>query len=655
MGGFSFDRVFVVVHGIGKQQRGATLRGAVRQVGKLFVEDEAGGWEVPDRPLGYYFQEWEDAKARHGDGESVPCLPMGPSGPLARVGMSEVFWADIPQGVVDEGRTIEETKSWGETVIQRLLCRYFRENGGKEEKGKEVDFTLASEVLDEVIDSVHILEKLAQHAKFLNLPKVETQAILDEFLGDVQIVTEFRNYRTQIVDRFLRAVDQAHRDHPGAEIHIVSHSEGTVVSFLGLLLGLAGREPEQLASQCEIDEEGLEASLVRAQEKESEWVGQVRTFLTLGSPLDKHLTLWPDLFAQLDFEEFSWGGAPRIRWMNCYDYGDPIGFRLNQMQDWLEGTFGAENPFERIEEHGFSRYLFPGVAHVNYWGDEELFQYYVNFLERDPAAVGSEGEVPRLGPAKKEGRLPNKKMVKVLSPILPFTLSFVLFGLAVGAIYFGIASIFGSIDGDLVLGSYEHIHKVSGRFWGSFLLIVGATVSFRIPRICRGRGWLVFSAACFGVGAWAYWYLVDLDFRALFGGAFGDHHTLGVILCALLVSVIGMSSSKRMKLSEQRRRGVDTRKHRKLLNGMKPALGAGLVVILGLAVFMTTSEKVEATLELATVVRFLTGAVFFFYLWWLAALFFDLSLVWNRYVRQDITADLRTWGGSLREKIGRLK
>ena len=31
---------------------------------------------------------------------------------LAGVGCAEVFWADIPEEVVKEGRTLEETKAW---------------------------------------------------------------------------------------------------------------------------------------------------------------------------------------------------------------------------------------------------------------------------------------------------------------------------------------------------------------------------------------------------------------------------------------------------------------------------------------------------------------------------------------------------------------
>lgn len=56
-------------------------------------------------------------------------------------------------------------------------------------------------------------------------------------------------------------------------IILATCSEDTVVSFLGLLEGF--REPQSPG-----------------------WVKQVRGFMTLGSPIDKHLALWPELFGE---------------------------------------------------------------------------------------------------------------------------------------------------------------------------------------------------------------------------------------------------------------------------------------------------------------------------------------------------------------------
>ena len=63
-------------------------------------------------------------------------------------------------------------------------------------------------------------------------------------------------------------------------IHIVAHSEGTVVTFLGLLNGL--RQPEEFP-----------------------WVKHVRGLMTIGSPLNKHIILWPELWAGLPRHEAS--------------------------------------------------------------------------------------------------------------------------------------------------------------------------------------------------------------------------------------------------------------------------------------------------------------------------------------------------------------
>src|SRR4029077_18844118 len=145
---------------------------------------------------------------------------------------------------------------------------------------------------------------------------------------------------------FRGVLAAGHEAFPSAEIYIVAHSEGTVVSLLGLLQ--AFRESPLPA-----------------------WATRVRGLMTLGSPIDKHLLMWPELFGTTAPAA---APAAKIEWRNYYDYGDPIGFALDDARKWLKRhQWDAVFNFAPSGDIGFTRYPFPGKAHVDYWTDNDLF------------------------------------------------------------------------------------------------------------------------------------------------------------------------------------------------------------------------------------------------------------------------------------------
>jgi len=138
--------------------------------------------------------------------------------------------------------------------------------------------------------------------------------VLVDYLDDVQLVAEFQVRREAILAKFAAVLAKVDKN---AEIYIVAHSEGTVVSFLALLQAMWA-------------------------EKTPSWLPQVRGYLTIGSPIDKHLVLWRDLFPWNTPPVFN--PAPpktegekdqRIKWRNYFDYGDPVGFELDYARTWL--------------------------------------------------------------------------------------------------------------------------------------------------------------------------------------------------------------------------------------------------------------------------------------------------------------------------------
>ena len=232
---------------------------------------------------------------------------------------------------------MEETKAWARTVVARAdaICT----KSARDDPQASIvppDFDHAGDVLDEIIDTVRVLENLFFLAEKAGLFKFDLRQILMQYLGDVQLVTEFGYHRKNIVGRFHRAMQQIYKQCektcPNVRIHIVAHSEGTVISFLGLLWAMSKRTfiPEDPPSAPEVKD---------VNEEFPPWLKHVHGFMTIGSPIDKHLLLWRRLWISLH-PELANGkdGVPagQIRWRNYYDYGDPVGFKLDSARLWLK-------------------------------------------------------------------------------------------------------------------------------------------------------------------------------------------------------------------------------------------------------------------------------------------------------------------------------
>ena len=110
------------------------------------------------------------------------------------------------------------------------------------------------------------------------------------------------------------------------------------------------------------------------------WSNYLENFVTLGSPIDKyHVLWWQNYFHMGLASEF--GGAcdnwwepnkPKILHYNLCDEQDPVGHHL----DVSQGTRNYEKFFDKdiSKDVVFRRYAVPGLAHVKYWEDTELFK-----------------------------------------------------------------------------------------------------------------------------------------------------------------------------------------------------------------------------------------------------------------------------------------
>jgi hypothetical protein len=439
------DKIIVAVHGVGDQVLSETVQKVINRF--CHYHDEKMGvplgkiktLSVEKNP---YEQKNPSGQEKTSDEQKNPsgqektsdclCRPfkmskLGYEGGLGKLSFVEVHWADLARKVDENRFMLEKPKSWSETIIERLPKRY---PDAAELSPKE--FGRLRLLLREMLETIKTLENLFKVSALAGLFKFDLAGVLDAYLGDVQIVTEFDDVRREILDRFKTTMEKLPRD---ADIYIIAHSEGTVVTLLSLLEEMAGAAPP--------------------------WLNQVRGVMTIGSPLDKHLLLWRELF-EPHGEPLRQSWVPKdperkIQWRNYYDHGDPIGFELEGIRDWLrehnwtafnfrgtedlgenkkdkadKGFYGSCRDYvekklaKPIHDFGFSRYYFPGKAHNDYWGDSQVFNHFIQtvvYKEEIKNAVGKVKDqfLPverRLGKKHSDDAGSNSKMKK-LDPFNP--------------------------------------------------------------------------------------------------------------------------------------------------------------------------------------------------------------------------------------------
>ena len=326
--------------GIGDQVQFATIQQTAKQFNRRLCP------QATTIPLGHF-------PASATKGNPVYILPEDPT-----LGFAEAYWADIPRGVAAGGYQLEETKHWASTVAARAAREH-------PIHGTRINFRLVSEVVGEMVETIATLQRLIFIANKAGVGKFDLDKILVDYVDDVQLVAEFGQYRTEIVGRFTTLMEKIATFNPNADIFVVAHSEGTVVAWLGILQALWSKTPP--------------------------WLKQVKGLMTFGSPIDKHLVLWPELF-RMDGSTDLRGtdGAPpvvqtehAIQWKNYYDFGDPIGFELDTARYWLDQRGVKFFEFDQKQDDiGFARYLVPGAAHNDYWNDNEVFDHFIDTVVR---------------------------------------------------------------------------------------------------------------------------------------------------------------------------------------------------------------------------------------------------------------------------------
>jgi hypothetical protein len=570
-------KVIVAVHGIGEQTNYATIQSALFQFCQFFGAPHAV-------PLGQFHT---NAK--------VPLALVVPPFPDAfkSLAFAEVYWANIPR---ENAKTysLEEAQKWATTIVQRVrqrghqailqdrMTKNAADTADKDQLNKrngshlslsEEDYPILEQVLTEMLQTVGVLDRLCYLADKAGVFTFDLNKVLVDYLDDVQVVTEFQTLRTEIFKAFDDSMQQVHTAQKDADIYIIAHSEGTVVSFLGLL-----------DAMCSADT--------------PDWIRKVRGFMTIGSPIDKHLILWPELFN--DYRKPKFEPEKQIEWRNYYDKGDPIGFNLNTIRKWLRGEWGdfthkwSAFHFEDDCDFGFTRYPFPGKAHNDYWTDDAVFGHFIRtVLDEKPAPPPPKKKVDYTKPPG------DKRLKKYASYVLPYVGAFVLLFVAVFVLYKAIDG-YTHPDPDKTLPE-ETTWDIFRIVISYTLLLAGLTVAARIPRLKRSLMWRLLGLSIFVFSAFGF-----LLFR-------GFGHTWVISIAVVVVILTSLLYSLRKG---------------------SPSPGTKTLLLIGgigaLIVVLSTIGPVGDHGPLWPVA---IAAVFFFYLWWLVILIFDLTFIWHRYIR----------------------
>ncbi|WP_232519331.1 MFS transporter [Caballeronia insecticola] len=621
------QKIVVAIHGIGNQLHSDTVRSVASQFGARYDPP------LPVMPLGYF----DIAGVGEVDVRQLDLPSGGPYTPEQRdfysaLGFAEVYWADIPREVVKQDDTLEESKAWGLSIVSRAQSTYML---NVDERSLEpADFSLAAGVVEEVVETVAVMQSLLAVAEKAGIFKFDLAPMLRDYVGDVQLVADFKQHRDTIVFRFHRVMERlvalvTARCQCAPEVYIVAHSEGTVISFLGILQALS-------ASTVRDPRDGKQVI-------STDWVQSLRGFMTIGSPIDKHILLWPKLWEDMTLKSEMQGesvtqverpgGAvtlpSRIKWRNYYDFGDPVGFALDTARAYLDHRGCRAFEFEPAHDIGFSRYWLPGKAHTDYWTDAEVFGHFIENVVLGKNAAKAPG---------------NRHFRGIVSAAIPYLLSFALHLAAVFFIYKAVTA--SSDTGEGGSSNTPEFIFLTRSVFALACLLMGTTVAARIPRLVKARGmrrtsawlrWRVVALAAFAAGALLFWFVLVSGVAAFLASPFADilHRdqadpVVGKAVFVLAGLVCALSG---------------------WLVPRKPRVGRRLLVALGaLMMMLIVGVRLWGDLAGKPLWPVVLGGLFFLYAWWLAILIFDLAFVWHRYVRNSVALDtLRAWRESGRD------
>ena len=382
-------RYVIVVHGIGQQRKNESVRPVIerfaqarsqsgRQIGNPITLGLMAS-HLREAPIGAFTDaleegwiEFEGIPQRPDVEREPPFVGRAATEPGHNLRFVDLHWSSVMDDQF--GAFGESAGDWTRSLIDRLEIREAP--------------SWIRQLLRTMRNGVLPLQAWLRRRN----PDV-TEEIFDRFLGDVQLYGEYQATRGMAMRRLHERLARLEADHYAAEARtgrvprdpryvVIGHSLGSVMSFDALLFAHMKRSGDHRAVVELLPEYGRNPSTKQqdGQLPNLEWIRNVDALVTLGSPIDKFLVMWWLNYAHLvppadwvDPELLKARGEPggRIPHYNYCDEQDPVGHNLDVA--YSKGAL-VEQIFEKKEDVVYTRYATPGVAHVDYWKDGDLFQ-----------------------------------------------------------------------------------------------------------------------------------------------------------------------------------------------------------------------------------------------------------------------------------------
>ena len=349
----------------------------------------------------------------------------------------DLCWSDLMQDSIEH--VGQDVDVWAKGLLGRLLRKH--DDAERNNPCAKVPFWIRR-VLYLLADTLLLL-RFGMSFRFQGMKNL----VFVKFLGDVQLYGEYSRCRGRAVRRFHEMMARIEIEHLKRERQrererececrrecgctsprearyvVIAHSLGSIMSLDALLYASAplkvrcGGDPKWVfpgyirndegehesrdlswvndvreaptagaggcSSVSQPDQDELAALKPRFPFLDTQWIERVQSFVTLGSPIDKYLTIWWLNYRYL-LNVGNWGSSPvktRIAHFNYADELDPVGHKL----DVARGTLGYRAVFDCQEDVVFNRYTVPGAAHNAYWTDQCLFRWILaKAVDRKP-------------------------------------------------------------------------------------------------------------------------------------------------------------------------------------------------------------------------------------------------------------------------------
>lgn len=409
----------VVVHGIGEQRKNECVINVVNRFAEARRNAEADdnrdvltlgkassqtGWSKTP-VTGQPWIEFDGIPAsRNAPTPTKPFLGEPPKDPGQNLRFVDLCWSDVMQDSVEH--VGQDVDLWAKGLVGRLLRKHEAaesaakeaETKGKAQAAEAAQVPLWIRRILHLLADTLLLVRFAMNFRFKEMKEL----VFVKFLGDVQLYGEYDRCRGQAVRRFHELMAKVEATHYAEEPDlcnprspryvIIAHSLGSIMSLDALLYARATSAVRLGRRRCQWEFPGYLRDSNRLAPPDTGWSRRVESFVTLGSPIDKYLTIWWLNYRYLLKCKDDLRKAPKIAHFNYCDELDPVGHSLDVVRD----TPVYEAVFKRGEDVVFNRYAIPGAAHNKYWTDQRLFRWILyRAVDGDTGNGGRPPKQPR--------------------------------------------------------------------------------------------------------------------------------------------------------------------------------------------------------------------------------------------------------------------